>query len=146
MPDLKPCRLWYSSAIMMSAFKHQPTRHWPRHIQAVGWIILIQLALFCPMACIAHCWWWSMPGHSAGVSQSSTMLVCKLHAEHSDSAPQPTPPLPEGLAAFYPMVLIFLVGWVLAPGLGQRWVQQFALWSTYHPQIITPPPRMSAFS
>lgn len=145
MPDLKPCRLWYSSAIM-SAFKHQPTRHWPRHIQAVSWIILIQLALFCPMACIAHCWWWSMPSHSAESAQhSAMMLVCELHAEHGDSAPQPIPPLPAGLVAFYPMVLVLLAGWVLASHGWRGVAQQHALWSTYHPQIITPPPRMSAF-
>ncbi|GAA5529974.1 hypothetical protein Hgul01_03788 [Herpetosiphon gulosus] len=87
-----------------------------------------------------------MPSHSAGAAQhSATMLVCELHAEHSDSAPQPIPPLPAGLAAFYPMVLLLLAGWVLAPHVWRGFAQQYALWSTYHPQIITPPPRMSAF-
>ncbi len=142
MPDGAPCRLWYSSAIM-SASKHQHLRHWPRHIQAVSWIILIQLALFCPIACIAHCWWWSLQSQSAGSSQhSAQMLVCELHAEHSDSAPQSIPPLPDGLAAVYPMVLLLISSWLLAPQLWRRASQQLAFWPSYHPQIITPPPQI----
>ncbi|XSG73805.1 hypothetical protein ACP8Y2_16625 [Herpetosiphon llansteffanensis] len=125
----------------MNTLKHQHSRHWPRHIQTVSWIILIQLALFCPLACIAHCWWSGMQSQTA-VAEHATMLVCDLHAQHSDSAPQPMPPLPDGLAAVYPMVLLLLTRWMLAPRLWRRLLHVQRVWPSYHPQIITPPPRI----
>jgi len=112
----------------------------------LGWAMIVQLALVCPLGCVIHCLLQHQPMPTMPAAHQASMFVCELTTQHN-STPSGTP---SGLAqtgmgtslvamfamvAFWPIAVIALHSLRRLNWLIQRPFDSFQL------QLTTPPPR-----
>ncbi len=155
MPDRSALKLCYDSAQFSGniRWKQHFMRGWLQQQfkmltwrTLLGWAMVVQLALVCPLGCVIHCLLQHQPMPMQPEAQSASMFVCQLMTQ-ADSMPNGTPSgissisMGSGLVAMFAMLGFWPSIMLRLRSLRRlNWLIQSPFISFQLP-LTTPPPR-----